>query len=428
MAQLGADVEQLREFSRELLGTSDRLRGSHIRLDRAVRGCAWSGPDAVVFRERWSGEADHLSRASLLLRRVASALERNATEQEHASAGDVSAPPLTEALVGDPLPARVETLHLGVQLAAGLGAGSDASMRVADLPGPQSLVSVEMGGHLIAGAGVGGGSEASVQDTTLGGKLAAGAKITAGGSHERSWYVDDDGAAAFGIRRAAEMALDTQATASPLGRLLDLGADTIQRVFSGAPPEPDVVTTLIGGSFAATATATFGAGVADTDARMQLQMGTRRRGENTSLLVVSEGEGSAAFLGPVLGDSAPHELSGSQRIELEVFPSGASGRTAVLTGVRETGSTATAHRVQVQLDDSVVATQLRESLQDLRSGNPVGAAGRLYGLGDGVQSITFTSLEGAVDSFEAGTSTEVGGGPEAVFALKAERSVIDYGS
>lgn len=84
---IGADVDQLRALSRRFAEAADRLRGLVTDTSRQVQAARWAGPDADRFRSQWQGEAiGRIRSAADALQAAASALQRNADEQDQASA------------------------------------------------------------------------------------------------------------------------------------------------------------------------------------------------------------------------------------------------------------------------------------------------------------------------------------------------------
>ena len=84
----GADVEQLRNLSRQLSAGSAEIQRQRNLLSNLLTNTEWTGPDAGVFRGQW--ESEHVP----ALARVAEALEqagqqatRNAQQQSDASQG-----------------------------------------------------------------------------------------------------------------------------------------------------------------------------------------------------------------------------------------------------------------------------------------------------------------------------------------------------
>lgn len=88
MAMVGADVDQLRALVRNLTHAADRLEGMTVEVSGRLGGTPWQGPDAMRFRSQWQGQSVGSIRAAAgALRAAAAAVERNANEQDQASAG-----------------------------------------------------------------------------------------------------------------------------------------------------------------------------------------------------------------------------------------------------------------------------------------------------------------------------------------------------
>ncbi len=83
----GADVAQLRQLARAFDEAAAQLDQERMSVGNAIRLQAWAGPVAVRFRV--AGDSDHslkVAQAATRLSGAASALRRNADEQEGASA------------------------------------------------------------------------------------------------------------------------------------------------------------------------------------------------------------------------------------------------------------------------------------------------------------------------------------------------------
>lgn len=86
---IGADPEQLREFARAALKGSEQLARAESMISTSLSQSRWQGPDSQRFKAKWG--SDHRTRLKTVgaeLRDIASALKRNAEEQEKASAVD----------------------------------------------------------------------------------------------------------------------------------------------------------------------------------------------------------------------------------------------------------------------------------------------------------------------------------------------------
>ena len=94
MALVGADVEALRTLARTLSQAADRLDATNSTVSGGLSNVRWSGPDAERFRAAWQQQSrKSLSSAATALREAAQALQRNALEQERASAATGGALP-----------------------------------------------------------------------------------------------------------------------------------------------------------------------------------------------------------------------------------------------------------------------------------------------------------------------------------------------
>lgn len=86
MALVGADVDQLRTLARTLTQAADRLDGMTREVTVRLSSTPWTGPDAERHRSQWNGQSLGLARGVIgALRSAADVVERNATEQDHAS-------------------------------------------------------------------------------------------------------------------------------------------------------------------------------------------------------------------------------------------------------------------------------------------------------------------------------------------------------
>lgn len=95
MALVGADVEQLRQLARSFTQAADRLEGTVREVTGRLSSTPWTGPDAHRYRSQWQGQSIVAVRGVVTaMRQAADALQRNATEQDHASvaSGTRSAP------------------------------------------------------------------------------------------------------------------------------------------------------------------------------------------------------------------------------------------------------------------------------------------------------------------------------------------------
>ncbi len=86
----GADVEQLRSLAKQFESSASTLLNVIRTLDRHINSPdAWRGPDAERFRSDWNQRGRlAITRSAEALKTAASALSRNAQEQQQASAGN----------------------------------------------------------------------------------------------------------------------------------------------------------------------------------------------------------------------------------------------------------------------------------------------------------------------------------------------------
>ncbi|WP_395400235.1 hypothetical protein ACHMXB_17020 [Arthrobacter sp. UC242_113] len=84
----GADVEQLRNLSRQLSAGSAEIQRQRNLLTNALTNTEWTGPDAVAFRSQWEGEhVQSLARVAEALEQAGQQATRNAQQQYDASQG-----------------------------------------------------------------------------------------------------------------------------------------------------------------------------------------------------------------------------------------------------------------------------------------------------------------------------------------------------
>lgn len=88
----GADVAQLKQLASQFERCATQLDGDRMTVGNAIRISAWIGPVAVRFRHEWdSSHSRKVASAAARLREAATALRRNAEEQERASSADSGA-------------------------------------------------------------------------------------------------------------------------------------------------------------------------------------------------------------------------------------------------------------------------------------------------------------------------------------------------
>lgn len=87
MGVVGADVDQMRALARTLQQAADRLEAASVAVTGSLSSVPWRGPDAERYRSQWHGQSRATMRGVAgALRDAANTVERNAGEQEHASA------------------------------------------------------------------------------------------------------------------------------------------------------------------------------------------------------------------------------------------------------------------------------------------------------------------------------------------------------
>lgn len=92
MGVVGADLGQMRALARTLQQAAERLEAASTAVTGSLSAVPWRGPDAERYRSEWHGQSRATMRSVAgALRDAATAVERNAGEQEHASAATGSA-------------------------------------------------------------------------------------------------------------------------------------------------------------------------------------------------------------------------------------------------------------------------------------------------------------------------------------------------
>ncbi|UXA19102.1 WXG100 family type VII secretion target [Mycobacterium sp. SMC-4] len=87
MGMVGADVDQLRALARNLTQAAERLENMTGEVNSRLSSTPWRGQDSMQFRAQWQGQSLGLVRGVVSgLRDAAAQVERNASEQEQASA------------------------------------------------------------------------------------------------------------------------------------------------------------------------------------------------------------------------------------------------------------------------------------------------------------------------------------------------------
>lgn len=149
MAQYGADPDQLRSLSKTVAKAADHLSQLASQVTSQLGATRWQGPDADRFRAQWnSASIKSLRAATQDLHTASDALQRNAREQDQASAaaggpiaatGSHAADISQVADVGAPVVTE-DGIYEGLSMASGskgvvddLATLHDASIGVADV-------------------------------------------------------------------------------------------------------------------------------------------------------------------------------------------------------------------------------------------------------------------------------------------------------
>jgi hypothetical protein len=120
MALVGADVEQLRELARAFTQAADRLDGTTGEVTGRLSSTSWVGPDANRYRAQWQGQSMASMRGVVsALRLAAATIERNAREQDSASAANGFGSPTHVGPAGGSVPGGRWTDRLSDLLTAG---------------------------------------------------------------------------------------------------------------------------------------------------------------------------------------------------------------------------------------------------------------------------------------------------------------------
>jgi hypothetical protein len=412
MAEIGADPEQLDSLADELQRAAAALSASGGSLDRRLQGASWWGPDARRFRVGWQGQRGSLRAAADTLASTARRLRAEAGEQRAAS--EATSP----GSVAPSMPLSSERWQLDLGAGAGIDLGAQGSLTVDDLPGPTSRVTLELDGAIGGGAGLGGGVELHGADA-LGGEARADAGAAVVSSGSATWVVADDEAVGFGRARAVEAAID-------LVPGMATARSGLQSLLGHSPPSPESRTAMVG--VALTVTAAGAAGPLSGRARgtTTAQIGVRRRGEDTSLVLHLEGAGAATLPGLLFGEPAARRDAAAVESDVEVFPARGGTRTVVITSTSLHGDEAVRLLTTIQLDDAAAGSALEAAWDDLARGDVDDAADRLRHLDDAVRSVQLVSEDGEVSSTAHGATVTAGDGPRAEGGAELTHRRIDW--
>lgn len=88
MALWGLDVQQVRQLSSQLNQKASDIDGILSSLTGVLNNTQWEGPDAVQFRNDWTGQhTSALRQVAQALRDAAGKAQQNAAQQEQTSNG-----------------------------------------------------------------------------------------------------------------------------------------------------------------------------------------------------------------------------------------------------------------------------------------------------------------------------------------------------
>ena len=411
MTRLGADTDALRDLGSTLRRCASELDRIVVGLDGRVRGAGWRGPDAVRFERDWTGvQRVRLASGAQRCAELASTLERQAGEQERASATSSGAAPGAGTGAGvstggrapdrgaptgpahDPdraataVPAApvAERRYLGgVDLTVGFATLAIAGdLSIQDLHDGRVRVVLGESTGVGVGAGAGGSVDVAIGDETLDPFAAAGLSAAVagrlGGVERRSWTVRPDEVDDLLVRLGAESVVD----ATPFAPAVDAATGLVDRATEwltgldpgvdqlATSPAPDATERLV--ELTVLASAGAGAGRGDGPGSVaglaaagsgSVRAGIRTEGSGggatTSAVIEANGTASAALggallgrLGVALGDSA--DAAGSLRVELPMTGPD-RGAHALVTHSSGDGSTLTETRAVVDLTHPALA-------------------------------------------------------------------------
>lgn len=407
-----------------------RNRESLTRVAGAVGSARWRGHDAERFKGIW-GRCERAVRAATDgLDRAAEDLERDAGEQLRASAavgdttsGTANTTPVAPHVglapgtatapvasmrstardpgpppVGDPLPLRTESWEIGGALAAGVGVTGTARITVSELPGERTAVWLE-DVDAVTGA-VGAGVEVGLHNGPgLEMDAEAGAELRV---HTREgWYVDSEHLpgllARLGLRELVGAGTLSPGLPAAPGGGLGSHAERATDLLGLSAPEPATTEMLITMGTSAGVTAAVGMPLLGASGAIAHTIGTRGRGNNLSLVLGAELEGSTKIPG-----GGP---SGARSVELEIPLRGGDGsgggdpQHMVLTSTETVPGGHRLERVVFSYDGDEASGHLRDATRAVGSRDPAGAAAALAALWKDIelQPVWADAVGGVVD-------------------------------
>lgn len=378
---LGADPDQLRALATSMRRCANQLSSSVARTRSTLVSTAWTGPDAGRFRTAFDGE--HRAAVTGLcsdLNRCVTLLERQADQQDRASADEATplpvAGPTTGTAIGTtanaatnptklppmlPLVERRITGNVDARLGLGLLTGG-RELTIAELDNGLRRVTISGSGGI--GAAVGAGASASfsfgsvtqVPAANNGGSVDARAR--AGAIERVSWEVPPDRVDDLLAMLAARFAVDAAITRGLPSSLAGAPTLAIDRAAGAAdwlvqratgrvagvserlgPPEPTRTERLA----EVEVSASGGAGVAGQGAGAvagsSLRVGWADRGADRSLVVETTGAATAAATSSLLrnvGATNPAPLHAVVSTRWEIPVQGPTAQTDPHMTVRVT--------------------------------------------------------------------------------------------
>lgn len=416
MPEIGADPEQLDELAHQIRRTASELGSCTRRLDGSVRSADWKGRDADRFRSGWSAHRGALGAACDSLNGLAATLSSNAQQQRSTSQAEptAAAPGVTPAA----LPERTEVWGIELGGGAGLIAGLGGSLRIDDMPGPTSRVTVQQHGSVGAAAGMGGSIETK-GGSSSGPGAALGADVSGVATMSSTWIVPDDDAVGFGQDRATEAAMD-------LIPGMQTTRSVVQGLLGNGPPAPAEQTFVAGVVFSGVLKASAGPFKGKGEMGGSAQIGIRQRGDETSLVAITAGAGAGQLSGILFGSSAPAAIDLTTRTDIEVFPAHDGVRKIVITTTTISGDDAMATSTTILVDDDKAGDSLDEAWDHLSRGDLVGAADSLSDLPDAVIGTGTSVTGGGVTTTAKGASATAADGPRASGSYEGTHTIIDW--
>ena len=412
MAEIGADPDQLDSLAAELARVATSLGSSGSHLDRALTATPWWGPDARRFRAGWQAQRSSLRSAAGTLHAAARRLLEEATGQRAASDS-------TDARLPVPVqPLRSERWQLGFGGGAGIDVGLRGELTIDDLPGPNSRVTLELDASAGASAGAGGGVELHGADA-IGSEGRADAEAAVVSSSSSTWVVADDEASGFARDRATDATVD-------LVPGMATARSGIQALLGRTPPPPESRTAVLGVALGATASGALGPLAGRLNDTSTAQVGVRRRGEETSLVLHLEGTGAARLPGLLFGEAAPRTGSMAIDSDIEVFPAHDGTRTIVITTTSQQGAEAVRTTSRITLDDAAAGTVLDDAWGHLRHGDLDRAVDLLGKLDDSIESVQVSAVAGEATGATHGASLTASDGARSQGSFEATHRVIDW--